>query len=240
MWSPTRTDAFTYTPDNLQETALVVGGLTTYRYDADGQRVRKILGDGDSTYYLRGPLGVLSEFEAEGDPLGWTVDYVYAAGRLIAATKPPAGTWHTITVTRAGGPGTVSSAPVGLDCGSACTGRFTAGSSVTLTATPNDGLTFVAWGGGCGTGTSPTATVTMGTSDLACTATFSGGTPEPLTVTKTGSGTGTVTSAPAGVSCGSTCAADFAQGTEVALTATPATGSRFAGWSGDCSTGGGP
>ncbi len=109
---------------------------------------------------------------------------------------------------------------------------------MTLTATPNDGLTFVAWGGGCGTGTSPTATVTMGTSDLACTATFSGGPPEPLAVTKTGAGSGTVTSAPAGVSCGSTCAADFAQGTEVALTATPATGSRFAGWSGDCSTGG--
>ncbi len=47
-----------------------------------------------------------------------------------------------------------------------------------------------------------------------------------------------MTSTPAGLSCGSTCVADFAQGTEVALAATPATGSRFAGWSGDCSTGG--
>lgn len=52
-----------------------------------------------------------------------------------------------------------------------------------------------------------------------------------LTVTEAGSGTGTVTSAPAGINCTPTCSASFASGTQVTLTATPATGSTFTGWS---------
>ena len=56
-----------------------------------------------------------------------------------------------------------------------------------------------------------------------------------LTVTKAGSGSGTVTSSPAGISCGSSCSASYASGTNVTLTAAPAAGSTFAGWSGACS-----
>jgi hypothetical protein len=55
-----------------------------------------------------------------------------------------------------------------------------------------------------------------------------------VTVTKAGRGTGTVTSSPAGINCGSTCVATFAQGSTVTLTATSRRKSRFAGWSGDC------
>jgi hypothetical protein len=53
-----------------------------------------------------------------------------------------------------------------------------------------------------------------------------------LSVTKTGGGTGTVTSVPAGISCGGTCSASFASGTAVTLTAAPAGGSLFLGWTG--------
>jgi hypothetical protein len=53
-----------------------------------------------------------------------------------------------------------------------------------------------------------------------------------LTINKTGTGTGTVT-AP-GINCGSDCTEQYNQGTVVTLTATPATGSTFAGWSGAC------
>ncbi|GAB4220296.1 MAG: hypothetical protein Kow001_01570 [Acidobacteriota bacterium] len=53
-----------------------------------------------------------------------------------------------------------------------------------------------------------------------------------LTVTRTGSGRGTVTSNPAGISCGNTCSAGWAQGTVVTLTAAAESGSSFAGWSG--------
>jgi Divergent InlB B-repeat domain len=57
----------------------------------------------------------------------------------------------------------------------------------------------------------------------------------PLTVNKSGTGEGTVTSSPAGIDCGSECEAEFKEGEEVTLTATPEAGSEFSGWSGDCS-----
>ena len=56
--------------------------------------------------------------------------------------------------------------------------------------------------------------------------------PYTLSVVKAGTGSGTVTSVPAGIDCGTTCAYDYAANTSVTLTATPADGSTFAGWSG--------
>ncbi|MGA1213689.1 MAG: right-handed parallel beta-helix repeat-containing protein, partial [Solirubrobacterales bacterium] len=56
-----------------------------------------------------------------------------------------------------------------------------------------------------------------------------------LSVTKSGTGSGTVTSSPEGIDCGETCEADFEDGATVTLTATPAAGSTFTGWSGACS-----
>jgi Divergent InlB B-repeat domain/Abnormal spindle-like microcephaly-assoc'd, ASPM-SPD-2-Hydin len=53
-----------------------------------------------------------------------------------------------------------------------------------------------------------------------------------LAVSKAGAGAGTVTTSPAGILCGVRCSAAFARGTAVTLTATPATGSSFTGWSG--------
>ncbi len=53
-----------------------------------------------------------------------------------------------------------------------------------------------------------------------------------LTVTSAGAGAGTVTSSPGGITCGATCSANFNYNTAVTLTATPETGSVFAGWSG--------
>lgn len=52
-----------------------------------------------------------------------------------------------------------------------------------------------------------------------------------LTVSKDGNGAGTVTSSPAGINCGPTCAAAFNDGQDVTLTAAPSTGSAFTGWS---------
>ena len=56
-----------------------------------------------------------------------------------------------------------------------------------------------------------------------------------LNVTVTGAGSGTVTSSPSGISCPSDCSASYDAGTVVTLTAAAASGSTFAGWSGDCS-----
>jgi len=55
-----------------------------------------------------------------------------------------------------------------------------------------------------------------------------------LTVNKAGTGSGTVTSVPAGIDCGSDCTENYDNGTGVTLTATPASGSTFAGWDGAC------
>ncbi len=60
-----------------------------------------------------------------------------------------------------------------------------------------------------------------------------------LSVVQEGSGSGTVTSNPAGINCGTSCAASFTPGTTVSLAASPASGSQFSGWSTNC-TGAGP
>jgi hypothetical protein len=53
-----------------------------------------------------------------------------------------------------------------------------------------------------------------------------------LVITRNGTGTGTVTSAPAGITCGSDCTGTVVVGTSVTLTAATASGSTFSGWSG--------
>lgn len=61
-----------------------------------------------------------------------------------------------------------------------------------------------------------------------------------LAVGRTGTGVGTVVSSPTGISCGATCNSSFAAGVVVALTASAAPGSTFAGWSGTVCSGAGP
>ena len=58
-----------------------------------------------------------------------------------------------------------------------------------------------------------------------------------LSITLAGNGSGTVTSSPAGINCGADCSEQYSSGTVVTLTATPNTGSSFAGWSGGGCTG---
>ena len=133
------------------------------------------------------------------------------------------------------GSGTVTSNPVGINCPPDCTFGYTSGTDVTLTAAADSGSDFTGWIGAACSGTG-TCTVSM---DQAWSvgAEFTNTSPTPttrtLTVVKSGGGSGRVTSAPAGIDCGSDCSAGFPHGTDVTLTAAPSSGSTFAGWEGE-------
>ena len=153
----------------------------------------------------------------------------YAANYVIFP-----GSTYTLTVSKAGaGSGTVTSNPAGISCGADCSKSYASDTVVTLTATPASGATFAGWSGACsGAGA---CQVTMSQAQTV-TATFTATAQyNTLSVSKTGTGSGTVTSNPAGINCGTDCSEPYASGTVVTLTATPASGATFAGWSGACS-----
>jgi len=128
------------------------------------------------------------------------------------------------------GTGTVTSDPLGIDCGADCSEVYNHNTVVTLTAAPEIGSAFAGWSGAC-TG-AETCVVTMDAAKTV-TATFSLNA-YTLTVDKAGTGTGTVTSDPLGIDCGADCSEVYDYSTVVTLTAAPAIGSTFAGWSGAC------
>ena len=138
-------------------------------------------------------------------------------------TKP------VLSVSKSGsGQGSVTSSPSGINCGGDCNEPYNEGTSVTLTAEPDADSTFGGWTGACG-GMSLTCNVTMN-DDRSVTATFI---EKPLlSVSMDGGGAGAV-SGP-GIDCGADCEEHYDPGTAVMLTATPAAGSTFTGWSGDC------
>ncbi len=145
-----------------------------------------------------------------------------------SGTPDAGGSGLALTVNISGG-GTVlvSGAPSACTA-SSCSFNFTAGVTVTLTAQPAGGESFVGWSGSC-SGSDPVVTVTM-TQAQSCTATFG----QRIVVSATVSGaTGTVqaSSSDAGASCSAgSCTID--PGGSVTLTAPSIDGSRFTGWSG--------
>jgi hypothetical protein len=137
--------------------------------------------------------------------------------------------YYLLSVSRSGtGSGTVTGP--GIDCGSDCSESLAG--SVTLTATPSSGSEVRGWTG-CDSFNGSTCTVSMNR-DRTVTATF--GPLRTLSVQRSGDGSGTL--AGGGINCGSTCSVTVSDGTSVTLTATPSSGSVFAGWSGCDSTSG--
>ncbi len=127
-----------------------------------------------------------------------------------------------------------SNSPPSFECTGNCIRQITTGTLLTLSVSPKDNYKFIGWSGDC-SGTD-TCTLTM-TSDKSIAATFTYSPPPPSTYTLgiSKSGSGTITSAPAGINCGSTCSTTFTAGTPVTLSAVPNTNYSFAGWTGDCS-----
>jgi hypothetical protein len=86
--------------------------------------------------------------------------------------------------------------------------------------------------------TSSSGAAITGTSTLTVKVGPGGVTLPQLSVYEVGLGKGTVTSTPAVINCssapGATCTGNFVLGSTVMLTATPAAGSTFGGWSSNC------
>lgn len=167
-----------------------------------------------------------------------TCTVTLSANQNVTATFAQAQANYQLSVSTAGtGTGTVTSTPAGITCPTTCSATFSAGTQVTLTATPGSPVSsFAGWGGAC-SGMAPTCTVTMSTNQNV-TATFTQVQNYQLSVTIAGTAPGAVVSNPAGISCPTTCSAAFPPGTQVTLTETPgpaSTFSTFGGWGGSCS-----
>jgi len=122
-----------------------------------------------------------------------------------------------------GGPGGVTSSPVGLDCGHGgylCTIEVPFGSRLTLVPHPEDGGRFAGWDGSCATAGPRECTLRVDSFPTDTAAAFGHTSPlsgdQPLTVSLDFSGPH-VTSQPVGIDCPPACTASFASGTVVTL-----------------------
>src|SRR5580658_6266072 len=163
---------------------------------------------------------------------------IFLCGCGVVPSGPVQGSIQLSVQTAGAGGGMISSTPVGINCGQACSASFASGTEVALTETAGASSSFAGWtGGGC-SGSSPTCTLTLSASQQV-TASFNtipNAAVLTVSLAGTGTGTGTVASNPAGINCAPTCSASFASGTQVTLTATAGANSTFAGWTaGGCS-----
>ncbi|WP_299990705.1 InlB B-repeat-containing protein, partial [uncultured Pontibacter sp.] len=152
--------------------------------------------------------------DAEGtqNPLQLTMD----ASKTVSATFEPIPS-YTLTITPPSN-GTISTSPAPNE-----DGKYRDGTMVILTATPANGYRFVGWDGAV-SGNSVTTVVTMD-ADKTVSATFEAIPPTMYALTLTQPENGSISAEPA--------AATYAAGSTVTLTATPASGFRFVGWTGD-------
>jgi len=201
--------------------------------------VTDLVWDGETWLRLTVTGAPIQGYDGTGEfAIGETEDYPFIKQRLSV--------WVS-------GNGTVTSDPPGIDCRKdsqpgTCLEDYRVGTSVTLTAAPDAGESFIGWDGPDCRGSNATCTVVMDT-DRSTFASFT----QPyyrLTVYVIGNngtqygGGGNVTSEPPGIRCGgnrpdpggnpANCTAVFPRGTNVTLTAIPDPGWVFMGWGGDC------
>ena len=140
---------------------------------------------------------------------------------------------RTLTVTPPTGTGSGTITGTGISCPGDCSETYADGTAVTLSANPAAGSTFAGWTGACsGTGS---CALTMN-ADKTVSGSFTSSAPPQRTLTvtpPTGTGGGSITGT--GINCPGDCSEAYADGTAVTLSANPAAGSTFAGWTGACS-----
>jgi hypothetical protein len=244
----------TFDLTNCQEicgNAVVEQGEVCDRADLDGATCENLgLGDGtldcqancryDTTGCEYSPevcpqdmiwcAGACVDTEVDHENCGRCGHQCAAEETCIAGTCTQETSTITLTVAHDGsGSGMVTSSPEGISCPTTCNADFAQGSEVTLAAFPAAGSFFSGWAGPVNAnGESCTITANQPTTVTAIFTLES----YVLTVSRTGEGHGRITSNPPGIDCGTTCSAEFDHSTQIALSASAATGSAFAGWAG--------
>jgi hypothetical protein len=154
-----------------------------------------------------------------------TID-LFGTGQMVATSE------NLALSTAGSGSGSVTPSPVGSTCGANCY-SYDSDTQVEVSATAASGSTFVGWSGDCqGTG----GCAVIMTSNMSVTANFAP--TEYLTLGTAGTGSGSVSPSPVGSACGSGCYS-YLFDTQVAVSASAASGSTFTSWSGDCGGTGG-
>ena len=158
-------------------------------------------------------------------------------------------TTGTIQIVQGGtGQGTITSDPAGIDCAigfgdpsGTCEATFEAGTRVRLKAEAAPGSKFEGWAPVNSCPKPKNLTIEAGRTHT-CQPVFSRTEPPALLLQTFLVGSGTVTSEPAGIACtrdadagtsAGQCGNTFPNGSTVTLTATPAAGWAFQGWSGE-------
>src|SRR4051794_20068534 len=163
-----------------------------------------------------------------------------SGARSVTATyKAKAGIpVYAVSVIKGGtGSGTVTSSVGPIDCGATCSTEVVSKTKVTLVAIPAPGSAFDHWSGGTCAKSEPCERTIN--SSRTVKAVFNATGNRTLTIAIAGTGAGTVKSKAMGIECSASCSPSIAAGTKITLTAVPATGSTFSGFSGACS-GNGP
>ena len=167
-----------------------------------------------------------TEFQSgEGEASQSSLGYVYGQ---------PKGPAKTLTVSKGGGgAGSVTSDPIGIECGSLCSQEFEEGETLTLIATAAEGSTFSGWSGECASVSGNECEVTM-SAVRSVEASFEeeGGGPTEYPLSTHVTGEGTIECAPPGGDCGA--GHEYLAGTTVTLTAVADEGWEFLEWSGAC------
>jgi parallel beta-helix repeat protein len=153
---------------------------------------------------------------------------------LVATFSTVNAAEYTLDVAIAGAGSVSGTAPFACSSATDCGGSYTAGTVVTLTATPASGYTVGAWTVNGSTCSGSTCQVTMSAARNVSVS-FTAVAVPTYTLGVAVTGSGSVSSSPAGISCGSTCTHGYNQNTVVTLSAAPATGYSFTGWGGACS-----
>lgn len=157
-----------------------------------------------------------------------------ACGGSATRNEPQSASQATVKISlNSIGGGSIQQLETGIACHAQCTSEVQVGKALTLVAVAEEDSEFIGWQGppSC---TTQAQCVVDPKPGISATATFAKVIRYKLTVTKIGSGT--VTSAPTGITCGSDCTQNYAQSKIVVLTATPAAGYTFNGWSGTAIT----